>query len=680
MRSGTLFHFCIASLIVLLCVVPVAGQNIDIDSLEAEEEFGWGVRAYHRGYFQDAISTLNSALSLAPENELIREWIGRAYFRSGLEQAAADEWRGMVERGEGSLYIEELLEHISRRRSIGPDAVATEPYIHAREFEGLRGERTVFRRPTSVYSRSDGSMLVVSFGGHDIAVLDVNGAQIGRWGGGAIGFDAPYDIARSGGSYFVTEFAADRISRLNTNGGREETFGETGMGDGQLMGPQHIVADDKGYLYVTDWGNRRVSKFSEEGEFVLSFGSEESGEFPGLREPTGIVHVGETVFVADAERGSVFAFDESGNYLRTIGEGRLEGLEGLSVFSERELLFSRRDHLQVLDLDLETLRTLSDIEGAGERVVSAVRDTNGDIVATDFDANRLYILSERPSLYTGLRTHIERVDSDSFPEIVVDVRVEDRTGSPIVGLRGNNFVITEESEAVADMELLYAADRDVNPQVSLLVGRNTELTGRLDAIEDIAAEIHEIVTGTGDIRLITSGSEPAVELPPGRGQVTFADRAANAGAYDGENRFDMSLRLAAGELLRSRGRRSVTYLTDGSLPSGAFDTYDLEQSAAYLRNNGIRFDLLLLGNEEAAAELQYLVAETSGMIVRPDEPRALLPYAETIAERPSGRYVLRYRTLKDGDFGRRYLPVEIEAALGRRTGRGESGYFAPFEN
>ncbi|MFP4644217.1 MAG: hypothetical protein ACLFM0_07670, partial [Spirochaetales bacterium] len=181
MRFRFTHRLCTVCLFASLCVSPASAQNIDFDSLEADEEFGWGVRAYHRGYFQDAISSFNSALSLDSENDLVREWLGRAYFRSGLEQAAADEWNGLVERGEGSVYLEEMLEHISRRRSVGPDAVATEPYIHAREFEGLRGERTVFRRPTAVHSRSDGSMLVVSFGGHEIALLDVNGSQIGRW-------------------------------------------------------------------------------------------------------------------------------------------------------------------------------------------------------------------------------------------------------------------------------------------------------------------------------------------------------------------------------------------------------------------------------------------------------------------------------------------------------------------
>lgn len=663
----------------VVLIVPLHAQNINIDELEAQEEFGWGVRAYHRGYFQDAISSFNRALSLDSGNELLREWLGRAYFRSGLVQAAAEEWQGIVERGAGSLYLEEQLEHIARRRSIGPDALATEPYVFAREIDGLRGEIDVFRRPTAVHSRSDGSLLVVSFGSHEISLLDVNGARIGRWGGGARGFDAPYDITRSGDSYFVTEFAADRISRLSADGTRISTFGNSGLGNGQLMGPQYITSDGNGYVYVSDWGNRRIVKFHEDGEYIHTFGRQADGEFSGLRDPTGIVHMGGIIYVADADLGALFSFDESGNYLSTYGEGMLSGVEGIAIFSENELLVSRRDRIEVVNIQTDTVRTLSDLEGAGSRIVSARRDANGDIVATDFDTSLLLILTERPSLYTGLRTNVERVSSDNFPEIVVDVRVEDRNGQPIVGLRNNNFVVTEEGGAVEDLELLYAADLDSNPQVSLLVGRSERMSGWRERIQRTARGVHEAVAEDGDLRLVISGDTPLVELSAGTGVQTFAERAAEAGDYSRESRFDEAVRIAAGELLRSRGRRSVTYLSDGQLPDDAFSTYDLDEVADHLRNNGVRFDLLLEGGGSPAPPLEYLVSETGGMVVRPDAPRALLPYEEMITERPSGRYVMRYRTPRDGDYGRRYLPVEVEAALGRRSGRGESGYFAPFE-
>ncbi|MFW5994614.1 MAG: hypothetical protein ACOCRN_00750, partial [Spirochaetia bacterium] len=655
------------------------GQNINIDELESQEEFGWGVRAYHRGYFEDAIQSFNRSLALSPGTQLTHEWLGRAYFRAGLEQAAEEEWSAIVERDEGSLFFEEMLEFIGSRRSVEPDAEETEPYVLAREIGGLRSEVDVFRRPTAVHSREDGSMLVVSFATHEIALLDVNGNRIGRWAGGVSGFDAPYDIAESNGAYYVTEFGADRISQLDSQGERVATFGESGIDDGGLMGPQFITADGKGYLYVSDWGNRRIAKFSDDGEFISTFGDRRSGDFPSLRGPTGIAHLGSHVYVADTEHEAVFAFDESGNYLETLGGDELGNVEGLSVFSERELIVVGRNRMSVLDVEDNTLRRISDLEGAGERMVSAVRDVNGDIVATDFDDSSLFVLTERPSLYTGLRVYVERIDSDSFPRIRADIRVEDRHGNPVVGLRESNFVITEDSAAVEDKELRYAADTDRNPQVSLLVDRSESMRERRDRVAEVAESVHDTVTEHGEVRLIVGGSEPFVELTAGAGVETFSRRSAQAGEYGDGSGFDIAVRLAAGELLRGGGRRSVSYVTDGRLPDAAFETYDLDEVTAYLRNNGIQFDILQLGSGSLDSELEYMVSETGGTTVRPEQAREMRPYEEVIDSRPSGRYVLEYRTLKDGDFGRQYLPFEVEAVLGRRSGRGESGYFAPYE-
>lgn len=667
------------AVLVFSSVATLHAQNINIDELESEEEFGWGVRAYHRGYFEDAIQSFNRSLSLSPGDPLTHEWLGRAYFRAGLEQAAEEQWSALVDRDDSSVFLEEMLEFIGSRRSVEPDAEETEPYVFAREIEGLRDEVDVFRRPTAVHSREDGSMLVVSFGTHEIAVLDVNGARMGRWAGGVTGFDAPYDVTESGGNYYVTEFAADRISQLDSQGNIVSSFGESGIDDGGLMGPQFITADGKGYLYVSDWGNRRIAKFSEDGEFISTFGGRATGDFPGLRGPTGIVHHDSRVYVADTDHERVFAFDESGNYLESFGGEDLGRVEGVSVFSDTELIVVGRNRVSVLDLENDTVRTLTDLGGSDIRMVSASRDVNGDIVTSDFDGSSVFVLTERPSLYTGLRVYVERLDSDAFPQVIADIRVEDRHGDPIVGLRESNFVITEDSAAVENVDLRYVADNDRNPQVSLLVGRSESMRDRRERISRVAEDVHSAVTEEGELRLVVGGTEPVVELTPGAGEETFSQRSAEAGEYSGETEFDIAVRQAAGELMQGRGRRSVTYLSDGTLPESAFDTYDLEEVTAYLRNNGIRFDILLLGSGSLDPALEYMVSETDGMTVRPERARGMRPYEENIGSRPSGRYVLQYRSLRDGDFGRQYLPFEVEAALGRRTGRGESGYFAPFE-
>jgi len=44
-----------------------------------------------------------------------------------------------------------------------------------------------------------------------------------------------------------------------------------------------------------------------------------------------------------------------------------------------------------------------------------------------------------------------------------------------------------------------------------------------------------------------------------------------------------------------------------------------------------------------------------------------------------GMYQLKYTSTMSTDFGRSFLPVEVEVQLLERSGRDEIGYFAPLE-
>ena len=56
--------------------------------------------------------------------------------------------------------------------------------------------------------------------------------------------------------------------------------------------------------------------------------------------------------------------------------------------------------------------------------------------------------------------------------------------------------------------------------------------------------------------------------------------------------------------------------------------------------------------------------------------------AETIQSlltSPNGSYQLSYVSSLPTDFGKAYLPVEVEVYLMNRSGRDETGYFSPLE-
>ena len=55
------------------------------------------------------------------------------------------------------------------------------------------------------------------------------------------------------------------------------------------------------------------------------------------------------------------------------------------------------------------------------------------------------------------------------------------------------------------------------------------------------------------------------------------------------------------------------------------------------------------------------------------------PLISRIAKAQTGLYKLSYTSSMDSDFGRRFLPVEVEVHLLNRSGRDETSYYPPAE-
>ena len=88
-------------------------------------------------------------------------------------------------------------------------------------------------------------------------------------------------------------------------------------------------------MYVTDYYNHRVQLFSDDGQFISSFGSKWS-QHGQLFFPTSIcVDSTNTVYVTD-ENHRVSVYTSSGQFIKCFGtqgsgEGELDGPEGVAV-------------------------------------------------------------------------------------------------------------------------------------------------------------------------------------------------------------------------------------------------------------------------------------------------------------------------------------------------------------
>jgi DNA-binding beta-propeller fold protein YncE len=657
----------------------------DVNAINAAEEFRIGIHAYNRYAFNEALFSFERALAFRPGEAIILDWLGKANYRSGLENIALSQWRAAADaygRNTGpGMVVSNRLETIANRRMLFPVADDDIRYIVSGRYPGRYEDVTLYRQPSAVLPERDGSAWIVAYGSNEIVKVDVNGVVRDRKRGPINGFDRPYDLVKGlGGRMYLSEYRGGRVSILSPQGDWLGYIGSKGLGPGMFVGPQNMTVDEDGYLYVVDYGNQRISKFDPDGVFVLSFGLR-SPNFPGFLSPTGIAAKSGRVYAADSSAKTIYTFDPNGNYLGILVDG-LTGPESLRFLSDGRLLAADTNRLLLIDISSAIVRELGIAGNPRARIIGADMDSNGSLLAANFADGEVSVLTRFDDMGSGLFVQIERVFVDRFPQVTVEVRVEDRLRRPIVGLDSLNFMLSEGGRAASEQVFLTPAYRSNRANVSLLVERSS-LTAALQ--DDIAAAVRDINGALGTqgqiVSLVSAGEQPQRERIENALETAARGRNAN---YTNRWRFDLGLRLAATDLLPGEKKRSVVYIGVGGLGDLAFEQYSLSGMAAYLANNAIVFNAVIIGGGSAGGrqipeEIRYLCRETGGMALPLYRPEGVREMIENLTTAPSGLYFISYNSLLPTDFGREWLPVEAEVYLMERSGRDSSGYFAPLE-
>ena len=109
-----------------------------------------------------------------------------------------------------------------------------------------------------------------------------------------------------------------RIQKFTDDGDFIHSWGEFGSDQGQLSDPWGIAVDSQGFVYVADWGNNRVQKFTGDGEWLQNFGAPFPEELR-LDHPSDVAVDSEgDVYVADWGNKKVQIFDGDGEILTSL--------------------------------------------------------------------------------------------------------------------------------------------------------------------------------------------------------------------------------------------------------------------------------------------------------------------------------------------------------------------------
>jgi len=670
-------------LLAALASFPLPAQNVSLELTKALDEWRWGVIAYNDGLPGKSLLALENALTLNPTDPGIREWLGKSYWRSGLEDAALATWDGLIDGGLASLVIQNRAEQLRRRLLKDEEIPRADEWISMVAYHGVDKDTRYFKHPSSARSVGDGSgaLLVASYAGGEVVRLDANGTLVARYVGGLEGFDRPFDVLPIGEDrLLVSEFQSDRVSVVSLSGlnqgYRIDTWGVSGRGEGAFLGPQFLaLSPDGDFVYVSDWGNRRVAKWNLEGQHVLSL--ESGGAFGGFQGPSGIACGGERVYVADSLRGTVDVFDESGNYIGVLIEEGLTAPEGLWLMDDSLLI---ADVNRIMRINLQSGELLTEATlGLGEhRITTAFPDDNGNLVVSDFDSDRVVLLTPLSTLYGGLDITLDRVRADAFPTIAVDFTVKDQRGFPISGLNASNFRIYDGENALGQPRLDWSSSEDrALSLVSVidLSGASSDISTLLEGVNDLKAEL----IADDALFIVGAGASPVVHtLTPNSEEQLLASLLQQAEG----NRpvlWDEVLRLAAIRIVPDRNRKAVVAFINRPPDADAFDRYGLVETARLMANNGIVFYPIYANSTIRSPEFDYIVAQTGGessTIFRPEGSGLI---ARTIRNSSVGRYTVTWQTPRFSGYGRTYLPVAVEVVYIKKSGRDESGTFAPLE-
>ncbi|MDQ1731719.1 MAG: tripartite motif-containing protein 71 [Pseudonocardiales bacterium] len=189
---------------------------------------------------------------------------------------------------------------------------------------GARGTKALgrFNNPRDV-AYLNGRVYVDDTGWNRVQVLDAaTGQAISAWPtrfGSTLGISAGVNGVKQP-VIFVSEDIENRVREFRTDGTFVRTIG-IGLGSklGQLNAPRDAATDSNGNIYVADYNNNRIAKFSPAGKPLMVWGTRGRANGQFVR-PYGVdVDDSNRIYVADSDNDRIQVFLGGGKFVHVYG-------------------------------------------------------------------------------------------------------------------------------------------------------------------------------------------------------------------------------------------------------------------------------------------------------------------------------------------------------------------------
>jgi DNA-binding beta-propeller fold protein YncE len=258
----------------------------------------------------------------------------------------------------------------------------------------------VFGRVSAVSGDSQGNVYVLHRGEEADPVLafDESGKFLRSWGRGMFGRRHGIRVDPDD-NVWVLDYGDHQVFKFTPEGKLLMTLGEKGVpaeDETHFNRPADMAFTPDGDFYVADgYGNSRIAKFSKDGKFLFAWGKR--GKGPGEFHIAHSVALGPdgTVYVADRSNNRIQVFDPNGKFLKQWTHHG--ATQGISFDRQgRMWILAARNHVEnetlgglsgrIMHIDAKSGEILGSIESPGHGLHAAA---NGHIYAASMSGNVL---------------------------------------------------------------------------------------------------------------------------------------------------------------------------------------------------------------------------------------------------------------------------------------------------
>jgi DNA-binding beta-propeller fold protein YncE/Mg-chelatase subunit ChlD len=677
-------------LILLLCLSCAAFADDFMDQALGMEYLKEGLHHYNRQEYEAAIDFFRKSLGKTPDSAEARYLLGMAYYRAGFEESAVFEFNTLIDNVEGDdaygrfrAMLSQFVSYLSMKRFITREVQKSSDYSLSLRISGNPIGKYRLSKVTGVDTDENGNIYAAGFGSKLALKLSPQGKPLHDFSNPRVVPGRFYDIVHdSRGRVYISDFSNDKVYRFTVDGKYLGSIGESGFDDGQFYGPTALAVDDDDNLFVIDSGNMRVVKFSPEGDFLLSFGREgkDDGEFD---HPSGIaVDSAGSIYVSDHGKKEIGLYDRSGNFITYLRGYDLSDPYGITLAEQNRLIIS--DGRGILSYDIMH-STWTEIDTGDElrRALDAKVDRLGQLVACDFEQDVILQFVPREDKYRNLNVILNRVDTGSYrpanPAVVYYVSVFDADGLPIYGLDEENFSLWAGGASVPKIDLHYDRERASQLNILFLVDKSSAMETYADDIRGYLEGFMNSVAAMDEMAVIGFNRKNWIASSFTGSKLRSMDAIMENRYEEGKN-FDLAFRRAVDELNKRFYKKALVVITDGRMSADSFNTYSFQSCIDYAANNHIPVYVLNFGQGEGRWDLGSLESfsrNTGGAYYDVYRANAFPYLYQTIQSYRSPEYLILFEDVHDPQLQDKFLDAEVEVDYNGRVGRSTLGFVYP---